>query len=158
MIDHLTLTVRDYARSRAFYERVLAPLGYRVVMELEDRCAFGDEKPVFWVAAGDTPTTPMHLAFAARRRAQVDAFHAAALSEGAQDHGGPGLRAHYHASYYGAFVFDPDGHPIEAVNHREERARRGAKPGAKRAAPRRTAGKGAAARPRKAAGARRRRG
>jgi catechol 2,3-dioxygenase-like lactoylglutathione lyase family enzyme len=59
----------------------------------------------------------MHIAFAARDRATVDCFHAAALAAGGTDHGAPGLRTHYHADYYGAFVLDPDGHNIEAVCH-----------------------------------------
>ncbi len=121
MIDHLTLTVRDYARSRAFYERVLAPLGYRVVMEFGPMCGFGDaRKPYFWMKQGDPPTTPMHLAFVAPRRAAVDAFYAAALAAGATDNGPPGLRPDYHPTYYAAFVLDPDGHNVEAVIHRPE--------------------------------------
>jgi catechol 2,3-dioxygenase-like lactoylglutathione lyase family enzyme len=151
MIDHLTLTVRDYARSKEFYQRVLGALGYGVVMELEDRCAFGPaHRPIFWITPGDAATNPMHLAFEAKRRADVDAFHAAALGQGAEDRGAPGIRAHYHPSYYAGFVFDPDGHPIEAVTHREERA---AAKGARRtAAAKRTPARRAAAAPaRKAA-------
>jgi catechol 2,3-dioxygenase-like lactoylglutathione lyase family enzyme len=133
MIDHMTLTVRDAAVSRAFYEKVLAPLGYRVLMEFEGMFGFGDEKPWLWMKQGDPPTAPQHIAFAARRRADVDAFHAAALAIGARDNGAPGLRADYHPTYYAAFVFDPDGHPIEAVNHREPApARKGARKAAGR--------------------------
>ena len=121
MIDHLTLTVRDVAKSRAFYEKALAPLGYRVLMEFEGMCGFGDEKPYLWMKQGD-PTNPIHLAFAARRQADVRAFYEAAMDAGGRDNGGPGLRKEYHPTYYGAFVYDPDGHPIEAVCHREERA------------------------------------
>jgi len=133
MIDHMTLTVRDFGRSAAFYERVLATLGYRIVMQFEGLAGFGDEKPYFWMKAGDPPTNPQHIAFMARRRADVDAFHAAALAAGGRDNGAPGLRTDYHPSYYAAFVFDPDGHPIEAVNHREPAAARrgGAKPARK---------------------------
>jgi catechol 2,3-dioxygenase-like lactoylglutathione lyase family enzyme len=120
MIDHMTLTVRDIARSRPFYERILGPLGYRVLMEFEGMCGFGDRKPYLWMKQGDPPTTPQHIAFSARRRADVDAFHAAAMAAGARDNGRPGLRPEYHASYYGAFVLDPDGHNLEAVTHRPE--------------------------------------
>lgn len=121
MIDHLTLTVRDLQRSRAFYEQALAPLGYRVKMTFQEFCGFGDEhKPYFWLKPGDPPTQPMHLAFRARRRADVDAFYAAALAAGARDNGPPGPRPQYHAAYYGAFVIDPDGHPIEACCHQPE--------------------------------------
>ncbi len=119
MIDHMTLTVRDIARSKSFYARALAPLGYRIVMEHDGACAFGDGKPYFWMRQGNQPTTPQHIAFAARRRADVDAFYEASLAAGARDNGRPGIRPHYHPSYYAAFVLDPDDHPIEAVNHRE---------------------------------------
>jgi catechol 2,3-dioxygenase-like lactoylglutathione lyase family enzyme len=118
VLDHLTLTVRDLARSRAFYTRALAPLGYSVRMEFEQIIGFGDSaKPYFWLKQGDPPTQPMHIAFMAIGRPAVEAFHAAALEAGAADNGPPGLRERYHPSYYAAFVFDPDGHPIEAVCH-----------------------------------------
>ncbi len=126
-VDHLTLVVSDYARSKAFYEKVLAPLGIKPVMEFGQACGFGREtKPDFWISAGPTSfqkpeqlrvITPTHVAFSARDRAEVDAFHAAALAAGGKDFGAPGLRKHYHPRYYGAFVLDPDGHDIEAVFH-----------------------------------------
>jgi len=117
MIDHLTLTVSDAQRSRSFYEKVLAPLGYSLLMSFEQYWGFGEgKKPTLWIKPG-VAHAPMHLAFAARSRAAVDAFYAAALRLGAKDNGAPGLRADYHPNYYGAFVFDPDGHPIEAVCH-----------------------------------------
>src|SRR5205823_11518086 len=118
MIDHLTLTVRDLAKSRAFYERVLKPLGYSVKMDVGEFIGFGDEtKPYLWLKGGDPPSRPMHLAFRARSRAAVDGFHSEALASGAKDDGAPGIRKMYHPNYYGAFVIDPDGHPIEAVCH-----------------------------------------
>jgi predicted lactoylglutathione lyase len=96
-------------------------------MEFGKAGGFGrDHKPDFWVGEGATrfqspeqldPITPVHVSFVARSRAEVDAFHAAALAAGARDNGGPGLRPEYHANYYGAFVLDPDGHNIEAVIH-----------------------------------------
>jgi catechol 2,3-dioxygenase-like lactoylglutathione lyase family enzyme len=143
MIDHLTLTVRDVDRSVAFYTQALAPLGYRVLVEFDGVYGLGDEKPSFWLKQDDPPTNPQHLAFAARRRADVDAFYEAALAAGALDNGPPGLREHYHPTYYAAFVVDPDGHPIEAVNHAEPAA-------APRAPARRAARKAAKARSRKA--------
>lgn len=119
MIDHFTLTVSDLARTRAFYERALAPLGYGVQMEFEGYIGFGARgKPSFWIKAGPMPQSPMHIAFSADDRGKVDAFYAAALAAGGRDDGPPGVRPHYHAHYYGAFVLDPDGHPIEAVCHR----------------------------------------
>jgi catechol 2,3-dioxygenase-like lactoylglutathione lyase family enzyme len=118
MIDHLTVSVLDLAKSRAFYVKALAPLGYVVKMEFDGILGFGDErKPYFWLKAAQVSTTPQHIAFAARSRAAVDAFHKAALEAGAKDDGAPGIRR-YHPNYYGAFVIDPhNGHPIEAVCH-----------------------------------------
>ena len=127
-LDHITLFVSDFARSKAFYQRALAPLGIEPVMEYEQACGFGrDRKPDFWIGTGPAsfqkpehlrPITPTHVAFAARSRAEVDAFHSAALAAGASDFGAPGIRAHYHPGYYAAFVLDPDGHDVEAVFHR----------------------------------------
>lgn len=129
MLDHLGFTVADYPRSRAFYERTLAPLGYGVVMEITrtmsggyEGCGFGPPgKPAFWVGVGTgEPGRGMHIAFAASTRTDVDAFYAAAIGAGGQDNGPPGLRPHYHPDYYGAFVIDPDGHNVEAVCHTPE--------------------------------------
>jgi catechol 2,3-dioxygenase-like lactoylglutathione lyase family enzyme len=124
MIDHIGIGVIDYARAKAFYDKALAPLGIALVMEVTaeqtgDQPAAGygsDGKPYFWV--GPTPQTARaHIAFVADTRAAVDAFYKAGLGAGGKDNGGPGLRPHYHANYYGAFVLDPDGHNIEAVCH-----------------------------------------
>jgi catechol 2,3-dioxygenase-like lactoylglutathione lyase family enzyme len=126
MIDHVGFPVSDYARSKAFYERALAPLGYVLVMEVggehtesgASAAGFGaDGKPDFWIGGEGGLGKPMHIAIAAASRAMVDAFHAAALAAGGKDNGAPGLRPHYHPHYYGAFVLDPDGHNIEAVSH-----------------------------------------
>jgi catechol 2,3-dioxygenase-like lactoylglutathione lyase family enzyme len=124
MLDHIGFGVSDYARAKAFYEKALAPLGIGVVMEVtpaqgadHDAVGFGkDGKPFLWFAPGDVAR--MHVAFAAQTRAEVDAFHRAAIAAGGKDNGAPGLRPHYHPNYYGAFVLDPDGHNIEAVCHR----------------------------------------
>jgi catechol 2,3-dioxygenase-like lactoylglutathione lyase family enzyme len=126
MLDHVGFSVNDVAKSKAFYEKALAPLGITAVMEVTlaqsggayEGVGFGDGgKPYFWVGSGGKISPHMHVAFAARDRETVDAFHEAALAAGAKDNGGPGLRPHYHANYYGAFVLDPDGHNIEAVCH-----------------------------------------
>jgi catechol 2,3-dioxygenase-like lactoylglutathione lyase family enzyme len=120
MIDHITLAVRDHARAKSFFATALAPLGYEVAMDFGGFCGLGVAgKPDFWIAGEDAehPVVPMHVAFRARTRAAVDAFHAAALAAGARDNGKPGLRLDYHPSYYGAFVLDADGHNIEAVCH-----------------------------------------
>ncbi len=121
IIDHIGLAVSDYARSKDFFTTALAPLGITLVVEVAGWAGFGrGGKPEFWFGTHSRPQHPMHLAFAAESRAQVDAFHAAALKAGAQDNGAPGLREIYHPHYYGAFVIGPDGHNIEAVCHRPD--------------------------------------
>lgn len=120
MLDHVGLNVSEFARSRSFYEQALEPLGWRLVMGGDEwkGCGFGvDEKPVFWIMERPPATTGTHVAFHCRDRASVDAFHAAALAAGGTDNGAPGLREHYHPTYYGAFVLDPDGNNVEAVCH-----------------------------------------
>jgi catechol 2,3-dioxygenase-like lactoylglutathione lyase family enzyme len=121
MIDHVILNVRDYAASKAFYTKALAPLGIEVVLEFEGVCGLGQgDKPEFFVEERDEPSASVHVAFASPDRATVDAFHEAALAAGARDNGPPGLRPIYHETYYGAFALDPDGNNIEAVCHRPE--------------------------------------
>jgi catechol 2,3-dioxygenase-like lactoylglutathione lyase family enzyme len=116
-VDHLTLAVGDLARSRAFYEAALAPLGHHVEL-FDGEPAFGPAgSEDFLIRAGGPTTPPLHLAFGAPSRAAVEAFHAAALAAGATDNGAPGPRPQYHAGYYAAFVLDPDGHNVEAVFH-----------------------------------------
>ena len=118
MIDHLKLHAADVARSRAFYEQALAPLGYRVLMDRGSVVGMGARRPDLWIApAEDGAPTRAHLAFRADSEADVDAFHAAALAAGGSDHGAPGPRPRYHQNYYGAFVLDPDGNNVEAVYH-----------------------------------------
>jgi len=117
MLDHIALKVKDFKKSRAFYEAALKPLGYKVLMEFPEGAGFGSPGfPDFWVGTGIGGTS-VHVAFRAQDRKAVDAFYKAALAAGATDNGGPGLRPHYHPHYYGAFVFDPDGNNIEAVCH-----------------------------------------
>ncbi|MBN1238414.1 MAG: VOC family protein [Gammaproteobacteria bacterium] len=114
MIAHTTLAVGDYARAKRFYIDALAPLGYRNNMELGEAAGFNDGSNTdFWIVKEDT-VVPTHLAFEARGKEQVEAFHAAALAAGARDNGAPGYRD-YWPGYYAAFVHDPDGHNIEAV-------------------------------------------
>lgn len=128
MLDHIGFPVTDFLRSKAFYTKVLAPLGYGLLkdFDLSDEAGpggyagFGATQPQFWIGTGRPITGRLHVAFVARDRAQVRAFYEAALAAGAQDNGPPGLRPHYHANYYGAFVLDPDGHNIEAVTHLPE--------------------------------------
>ena len=128
MIDHIGIRVKDYVKSRDFYAKALGPLGYSTLMEFTKdempELPFShigglgaDGKPDFWINPSDTPTPPTHLAFTAKTRAQVDGFYQAALAAGAKDNGPPGIRAHYHPTYYGAFVTDLNGHNLEAVCH-----------------------------------------
>ncbi len=127
MIDHLGIGITDYARSTAFYDKALAPLGIRQLFKVPlehsggvDSVGYGDTRPFFWISAANPTRGNLHICLAAKDRATVDAFHAAALAAGGTDNGAPGLRPHYHPSYYGAFVLDPDGHNIEAVCHAPE--------------------------------------
>jgi catechol 2,3-dioxygenase-like lactoylglutathione lyase family enzyme len=120
MLDHVGFAVSDYERSKAFYERALAPLGFRLLMEFSGASAgFGrDDGIEFFVEAEGEPVRGrLHIAFSAETREHVDAFYAAAIEAGGIDNGPPGLRPVYHADYYGGFVLDPDGNNIEAVCH-----------------------------------------
>jgi len=119
MFDHLGFGVTSLAESKAFFLQVLAPLGVAVAMEGPSGIGLGRHgKPSLWLhETRDTPA-PLHIAVAADNRAAVDAFHRAALAAGGRDNGAPGLRPHYHAHYYAAFVIGPDGHNVEAVCHR----------------------------------------
>jgi catechol 2,3-dioxygenase-like lactoylglutathione lyase family enzyme len=116
LFDHVALRVRDIAKSRAFYERALQPLGVRVVQSSQGP-GFARNDQDFWIQEQETAAGPVHIAFAAPDRETVDAFHAAAVEAGGVDNGGPGLRPHYHSAYYAAFVLDPDGNNVEAVFH-----------------------------------------
>jgi catechol 2,3-dioxygenase-like lactoylglutathione lyase family enzyme len=121
MFDHLGLGVSDYAASKAFFLKALQPLGVGVVMEGEHGLGLGPKgKPALWLFQSTHKPAPLHIAFTAENRQQVHDFHRAALAAGGRDNGAPGLRPHYHPSYYGAFVIGPDGHNVEAVCHRPE--------------------------------------
>ena len=127
MLDHITFGVTDFDRSRAFYDAAFAPLGvsrlFDVPREHSDgvrATGYGDQRPWFWLAEQNATRGKLHIALRAASRLDVNAFHAAALAAGGTNNGPPGLRPHYHASYYGAFVLDPDGHNIEAVCHSQE--------------------------------------
>jgi len=114
MIAHTTLHVSDYSKSKAFYVKALAPLGYTNNMEYGDSAGFNDGKNTdFWIAREDT-VIPTHLAFEAKSQQEVEDFYKSALAAGAIDNGGPGYRD-YWPGYYAAFVYDRDGHNIEAV-------------------------------------------
>src|SRR5580704_15287222 len=123
VIDHVAIGVSDLARSRRFYMQALMPLGFTQIGEWEEggkEIEFGlEEAPNFAISTTYGTGVPVHIAFAADRREQVDAFYEEAIAAGGRDNGAPGLRPVYAEDYYDAFVIDPDGHNIEAVCHGE---------------------------------------
>lgn len=121
MIDHVTANVTDIDAAKAFYRQALAPLGYTLQMEFPGAAGFGSPEgiPDFWI--GSSPDRgATHVAFSAKDRATVDAFYEAAMAAGGKDNGAPGLRPHYHETYYAAYVHDSDGNNLEAVCHQPE--------------------------------------
>jgi catechol 2,3-dioxygenase-like lactoylglutathione lyase family enzyme len=121
MIDHVSLPASDLAASRAFYSNALAPLGYEILFEEASYVGFGvPPKPEFFLIKSDSAIAPLHVAFSASKRALVDSFYASTMASGGRDNGKPAVCPEYHPNYYGGFVFDPDGHNIEAVCHTAE--------------------------------------
>jgi predicted lactoylglutathione lyase len=115
MIAHTSLAVSNYRKSKEFYVKVLAPLGYHNNMEYGEAAGFNDGKNTdFWITRKET-VDPSHVAFEAKSRQEVEAFYRAALAAGGKDNGGPGYRTEYWPGYYASFVYDLDGHNIEAV-------------------------------------------
>src|SRR4051812_35104696 len=130
MLDHLGIGVADYERSKGFYEKALAPLGYRLLMEFSGAAAgFGKDdsgRPSFFLEAhGEPARGRLHIAFGAESRELVDAFHAAALEAGGTDNGAPGIRW-YHDDYYGGHVPHPPRPNIETAFHKPAPGGRGA--------------------------------
>ena len=118
MIAHTSVAVKDYQKSKEFYLKTLAPLGYTIGMDVPEynACGFKDSqgKQDFWIGA-NPKASGVHVAFVAQSKEQVDAFHAAAVAAGGKDNGAPGYREQYNPSYYAAFVHDFDDSNIEAV-------------------------------------------
>jgi catechol 2,3-dioxygenase-like lactoylglutathione lyase family enzyme len=119
MLNHVSIGVRDLARTRRFYDAALKPLGYRCVSESPGSLGYGAKAVVLWITPADRPVpadeaSGLHFCFDAPTRKSVDAFHAAALAQGGRDNGKPGLRPDYDANYYAAFAVDPDGYRLEA--------------------------------------------
>ena len=123
MLDHVTIGVEDIERSQRFYDFALRPLQIaRLYGDGHRFAGYGiDPKAFFWIGMRNTRQTGAHIAFAADDRATVDRFYAAAIAAGGKDNGPPGIRPHYDPNYCGAFVFDPDGHNVEAVCRLQEK-------------------------------------
>lgn len=124
MIDHISLSVSDVAKSRDFYKAALRPLGYEVIFDIEDverwgmnikGCSLGENKETRLWLDGDSASAKTHIAFGATTHSQVDEFYKAAMATGGSDNGAPGIREQYSPTYYAAFVHDPDGNNIEVV-------------------------------------------
>ena len=119
MFDHVSIGIRDIARTKRFYDAALQPLGYRCLSEGEGSLGYGDKAVGLWISVSEKPVpadaaSGLHFCFAAPSRKSIDAFHAAALQAGGRDNGKPGIRADYSAGYYTAYVVDPDGYRLEA--------------------------------------------
>ena len=121
MLDHIGIGATNLKASREFFLKALSPLGVSVVKEVPGAVGLGrDHKPSFWLGASSKQCGPLHLAFTAETRSQVDDFFRRAVAAGGKDNGPPGLRPQYHPNDYGAFVIGPDGHNVEAVCHKPE--------------------------------------
>lgn len=124
MLDHVGILVADWNKAKTFYDAAFAPLGITMLNQVPVEFTggvkvggYGATSPDFWLTEAADTGPGRHYAFAARARAEVDAFYAAAIANGGKDNGAPGLRPQYHENYYGAFVVDPDGNNVEAVCH-----------------------------------------
>ena len=120
MIDHTAVNVTDLEAAKSFFSEALEPLGYSVAFEMGDFLGFADANGMDLGVVRRDPVGGAHVAFKCDDHASVDAFYEAAIAAGGKDNGPPGIRAHYHEHYYGAFVHDADGNNIEAVCHKPE--------------------------------------
>jgi catechol 2,3-dioxygenase-like lactoylglutathione lyase family enzyme len=119
MLDHVSIGVRDMAKTKAFYDSALAALGYRCLRSGADMLGYGADSVQFWISPSDRPVEPdlqsgLHFCFIAPTRSSVDAFYTNALAAGGRDNGAPGVRPDYGPDFYAAFVIDPDGYRLEA--------------------------------------------
>jgi catechol 2,3-dioxygenase-like lactoylglutathione lyase family enzyme len=122
MIDHVIIGVADLDSAKKFYKAALKPLGYKIGFAGDWGAGFKSSagSPDFWIRPEEKAITPVHVAFQVDDRALVSAFYEAAIAAGGKDNGEPGLRPHYHETYYAAFVLDDDGHNVEVVCHKPE--------------------------------------
>jgi catechol 2,3-dioxygenase-like lactoylglutathione lyase family enzyme len=119
MLDHVSIGVRDIARTKRFYDLALAPLGYKCLRDTASLIGYGAASIEFWITPTQRPVSPepesgLHFCFLAPGPEAVEAFHRAAVAAGGRDNGAPGLRPEYSPGYFAAFVTDPDGYRIEA--------------------------------------------
>jgi catechol 2,3-dioxygenase-like lactoylglutathione lyase family enzyme len=119
MFDHVSIGVRDIARTKRFYDAALKPLGYSCLRDGPSLLGYGGDEVALWISPTESPvpTDPnsgLHFCFLAPDETAVQAFHAAALHAGGRDNGGPGIRREYSPGYYAAFAIDPDGYRVEA--------------------------------------------
>lgn len=119
MFDHISIGVKSIDKARQFYDAALAPLGYERLSNFGTTVGYGAERAAFWVMQAERPVVPdlksgLHFCFVAPSREAVEAFHAAAIANGGQDNGAPGVRPDYGQFYYAAFIIDPDGYRLEA--------------------------------------------
>jgi catechol 2,3-dioxygenase-like lactoylglutathione lyase family enzyme len=119
MISHVSIGVREVSKAGQFYDAALGALGYKRLYDSAEAIGYGDASPTFWLMKAShpvlaNPESGLHFCFDAKKRADVDHFHSAALKTGGKDNGKPGLRPDYGDSYYAAFVVDPEGYRIEA--------------------------------------------
>jgi catechol 2,3-dioxygenase-like lactoylglutathione lyase family enzyme len=119
MFDHISITVKDFTKSKTFYDKALSSLGLKALYGDEKTyCGFGSDRPFFWIGASDSShsiSSPVHIAFAGTNKEVVGAFYKTAMEAGAKDNGAPGYHTEYSDDYYAAFVLDPDGNNIEVV-------------------------------------------
>jgi catechol 2,3-dioxygenase-like lactoylglutathione lyase family enzyme len=115
VFDHLGFNVANLEKSTRFYLAALAPLGHGLLGKGDGWVMIGNDSGRIWIGSHGPATSPFHIAVAAKTRAEVRAFHEAAISVGGRDNGGPGIRGNYAPNYYAAFVLDPDGHNLETV-------------------------------------------
>ena len=122
MIDHLEIKVKNLEASKLFYQKTLAPLGYKIAFDIPQAVSFAEPRNAdptgdFWLNVGQQE--PEHFAFSAQNEEEVEAFYQAALAAGGKDNGAPGERSQYHPGYYAAYIIDPDGNNVEVVCHKE---------------------------------------
>jgi catechol 2,3-dioxygenase-like lactoylglutathione lyase family enzyme len=124
MINHVSIGVGDIAKTKAFYDAALKPLGYSCLSPGDSSLGYGKDAVQFWISLSKSPVRPdaksgLHFCFTAPTRQSVASFHKAAVAAGGRDNGKPGLREDYGPNYFAAFVIDPDGYRIEAYSNSE---------------------------------------